>query len=133
LLVIKGFAIIGRMGKEFVEGGRQPLLLCSLLAEKGSRLFMIITREQAEHIALLSRLELTEAEKEQYTAQLNSILEYAKILVKLDTSQVEPMVHVLPLSNVLREDQIGNSLDQELVLQNAPDRVEGFFKVPRIV
>lgn len=121
------------MGKEFVEGGRQPLLLCSLLAEKGSRLFMIITREQAEHIALLSRLELTEAEKEQYTAQLNSILEYAKILVKLDTSKVEPMVHVLPLSNVLREDQIGNSLDQELVLQNAPDRVEGFFKVPRIV
>jgi len=121
------------MGKEFVEGGRQPLLRCSLLAEKGSRVFMTITREQVEHVALLSRLELTEAEKEQYTAQLNSILEYAAILAKLDTSQVDPMAHVLSLSNVFREDQVGNSLDRELVLQNAPERVEGFFKVPRIV
>jgi aspartyl-tRNA(Asn)/glutamyl-tRNA(Gln) amidotransferase subunit C len=94
---------------------------------------MIITREQVEYVARLGRLKLTEAEQKQYTAQLNSILEYARLLDKLDTSDVEPMAHVLPLNNVFREDAAGACLDRELALQNAPDRVEGLFKVPRIV
>jgi len=94
---------------------------------------VIITKEQVEYVALLGRLKLTEEEQEQYTAQLNSILEHSKILDQLDTTDVEPMAHVLPLNNVFREDRVGDCLDRELVLQNAPDRVEGFFKVPRIM
>jgi aspartyl-tRNA(Asn)/glutamyl-tRNA(Gln) amidotransferase subunit C len=94
---------------------------------------MIITREQVEYVALLGRLKLTEKEREQYTDQLNSILEHAKILDQLDTEHIKPMAHVLPLNNVFREDKVGDCLDRELVLQNAPDRAEGFFKVPRIV
>ena len=94
---------------------------------------VIITKEQVEYVALLGRLKLTEEEQEQYTAQLNSILEHSKILDQLDTADVEPMAHVLPLNNVFREDRVGDCLDRELVLQNAPDRVEGFFKVPRIM
>ena len=84
-------------------------------------------------MARLGRLKLTEAEQKQYTAQLNSILEHVRILDKLDTSDVEPMAHVLPLNNVFREDKAGACLDRELALQNAPDQVEGLFKVPRIV
>lgn len=84
-------------------------------------------------MARLARLELTEEEKEIYTEQLNSILEYVKVLEELDTSQVEPMAHVLPIHNILREDETRASLEQEEVLDNAPERLGEFFKVPRIV
>lgn len=96
-------------------------------------LFMLITREQVEYVALLARLKLSEDEKEQYTGQLNSILEYAKILEELDTSQVEPMAHVLPVQNVFRNDKAKDTLKLEEVLHNAPDRTERYFKVPRIL
>lgn len=94
---------------------------------------MIITRQQVEHVAQLARLELTEEEKEVYTSQLNSILEYVKVLDELDTSQVQPMAHVLPIHNVFRPDESRPSIDKEEALENAPDRQGGFFKVPRIV
>lgn len=84
-------------------------------------------------MALLARLELTEEEKERYTSQLNVILEHVRKLNRLDTSQVEPMAHVLPLQNVFREDVIQESMDRDLVLQNAPAREGGTFKVPRII
>lgn len=94
---------------------------------------MIITRQQVEHVARLARLELTEEEKEVYTGQLNSILEYVKVLDELDTSQVQPMAHVLPIHNVFRPDETRPSIDKEEALDNAPDRQGEFFKVPRIV
>lgn len=94
---------------------------------------MIITRQQVEHVAWLARLELSEEEKELYTAQLNSILEYIHQLDRLDTSLVEPMAHVLPLQNVFRPDEVQPSIEQEEALENAPDRRGEFFRVPRIV
>ena len=94
---------------------------------------MIISHEQVETMAFLNQIELSAEEKEQYTAQLNVILKYARILEQLDTSQVAPMVHVLPLFNVWREDEVGVGLDREQALQNAPESEEGYFKVPRIL
>lgn len=94
---------------------------------------MIINRQQVEHVARLARLELSEKEIETYTEQLNSILEYVKVLDELDTSQVEPMAHVLPIHNIFREDEMKDSLDQEEALENAPERIGEFFKVPRII
>jgi aspartyl-tRNA(Asn)/glutamyl-tRNA(Gln) amidotransferase subunit C len=94
---------------------------------------LIINRQQVEHVAQLARLELSEKEIETYTEQLNSILEYVKVLDELDTSQVEPMAHVLPIQNIFREDELKPSLDREEVLENAPERAGEFFKVPRII
>lgn len=94
---------------------------------------MKISREEVEHVALLARLELTEEETVLYTKQLNSILEYAVMLQKLDTSNVIPTAHAVQLYNVLREDIVRPSMSQEKVLLNAPDAGEGFFRVPRIV
>lgn len=93
----------------------------------------MITRKDVEHVALLARLELTEEEKELYTGQLAKILEYASVLRELDTENVPPLAHVLPLQNVFREDKVGTHLDAEAVLAYAPDREERFFRVPRIV
>lgn len=94
---------------------------------------MIITIKDVEHVAMLARLELSEEEKQSYTKSLNAILEYMEVLNRLDTSQVEPTAHVLPLQNVFREDNLHVCLDKELALANAPEEEKGCFKVPRIV
>ncbi|MBZ4686690.1 MAG: glutamyl-tRNA(Gln) amidotransferase, subunit [Clostridiales bacterium] len=94
---------------------------------------MRITKKDVEHVALLSRLDLTEEEKEAYTKQLNSIIDYMNKINELDTEGVEPTAHVLPIYNVMREDEVGESLDREKVLENAPEKENGQFKVPRIV
>jgi aspartyl-tRNA(Asn)/glutamyl-tRNA(Gln) amidotransferase subunit C len=89
--------------------------------------------KEVEHVALLARLELTDKEKEVYSRQLSDILEHARKLQQLDTKDVPPTAHVLPLQNVLREDRVGEHLPPEKVLANAPDRQDDFFKVPRII
>jgi aspartyl-tRNA(Asn)/glutamyl-tRNA(Gln) amidotransferase subunit C len=93
----------------------------------------MITRQDVEHVAELARLELTAAEKEQFIAQLNSILTYIAKLAELNTTDVEPTSHVIPMSNVFRDDQVRPSLDRDVVLQNAPQESHFFFKVPRII
>ena len=94
---------------------------------------MKITLKEVEHVARLARLELTAEEKERMRAQIDSILSYIDKLNELDTSAVEPTSHVLPMTNVFREDEVMPSLSQEEVLVNAPDRHEFFFRVPRIL
>jgi aspartyl-tRNA(Asn)/glutamyl-tRNA(Gln) amidotransferase subunit C len=93
----------------------------------------MITREDVEHVAELARLELTAAEKAQFIVQLNSILTYMEKLSELNTADVEPTSHVLPISNVFRDDEVRPSLDRDRVLQNAPQESHFFFKVPRII
>ena len=94
---------------------------------------MTISKKDVEHIALLSRLELEEEETQLYTEQLNAILEYVNKLGELDTSDIEPTAHVLPLKNVFRDDVVKEGLKQEDALSNAPDQENGFFKVPKMV
>lgn len=93
----------------------------------------MITIQDVEHVALLARLELNGEEKKIYARQLNAILEYAEMLKELDTSDVPPTAHVLPLQNVFREDRVGAHMPPEEVLANAPEREEQFFKVPKIL
>ncbi|KUO58405.1 MAG: glutamyl-tRNA amidotransferase [Gracilibacter sp. BRH_c7a] len=94
---------------------------------------MKISKKEVEHVTLLARLELTEEEVNQYTEQLNSILEYAEMLQKLDTDKVSPTAHAVQLFNVLRTDEVKNSLSQQEALSNAPEAEDGYFRVPRIV
>lgn len=94
---------------------------------------MKISRQEVEHVAMLARLELTEEELNKNTEQLNSILEYAAMLEKLNTDNIKPTAHAVPLHNVLREDVVKPSMARDKVLANAPEAEDGFFKVPRIV
>ncbi len=94
---------------------------------------MKISRHEVEHVANLACLRFNEVEMERFTRQLNSILAYVDKLNELDTSGVEPTYHVLDLANVFREDEMQPCLPQEIALANAPERADGFFKVPRIV
>ncbi len=93
----------------------------------------MLTIKEVKHVALLARLELSPEETQLYQEQLSKILDYAQKLEELDTENVAPMAHVLPLQNVFRADEVGIHLEQEMVLANAPDCSGEFFKVPKIV
>jgi aspartyl-tRNA(Asn)/glutamyl-tRNA(Gln) amidotransferase subunit C len=92
-----------------------------------------IDEAQVRKVAKLSRLDLTEAEIEAFTGQLSAILDYVEKMNELDTDDVEPLAHCLPISNVLREDRAKDSLGAEKALANAPQRDGNFFKVPKIL
>jgi len=94
---------------------------------------MKLSLDQVEHVAQLARLALTDREKELFRGQLSSILDHAERLQELDTEDIPPTASVLPLSNVMREDEIGASLPLEDVLANAPEAEEGFFRVPVVL
>ncbi|MFA0753658.1 MAG: hypothetical protein IMHGJWDQ_001437, partial [Candidatus Fervidibacter sp.] len=94
---------------------------------------MPLSREEVLHVALLARLELDEAEIERYTWELNRILEHIEKLKELDTEGVEPTSHAVPLFNVFRPDEPREPMPREEVLMNAPDAVDGYFRVPRVV
>ena len=94
---------------------------------------MKITKKEVEYVARLARLSLNEAEKEKMTAQLDSILQYVDTLNKLDTSNIEPTSHVLPLNNIWREDAARPSTPRDEILANAPDQAEGFYKVKKVI
>jgi aspartyl-tRNA(Asn)/glutamyl-tRNA(Gln) amidotransferase subunit C len=94
---------------------------------------MAVTIKDVEHIAKLANLEFTDAEKEKFTHQLNQILEYVEQMNKLDTSHVEPLSHVIELSNVFRADEVKQGVSTEEALKNAPSKTEKFFKVPKVI
>lgn len=81
---------------------------------------------------MLGRLKLSEEEAEQYTTQLNDILQFVEKLNELDTENVEPTSHVLPMQNVLREDEVRPSLERDKALANAPEQQDGMFRVPAV-
>ena len=89
--------------------------------------------ELVRHVARLARLALDEAHVEKYTSQLGSILGYVAKIREADVTDVEPMAHAAPLSNVLREDEVGPTLPREKALANAPDTDGPFFKVPKVI
>lgn len=85
------------------------------------------------HVARLARLALDDEELERYRRQLGVILEHAGRVQSLDTAEVPPTSHVLPMTNNFRPDDVAPGLDREEVLAQAPDREEGFFRVPPIL
>ncbi len=94
---------------------------------------MKITLAEVEHVARLARLELSAAEKDRMRSQLDAILGYVEQLRQVDTSGVEPTSHILPLLNVMREDEVRPSYPVEAMLANAPEADGHLFRVPQIL
>ena len=94
---------------------------------------MKITEKEVRYVADLARLELSPEEIRPFTSQLNRILTFMEQLNELDTSTVEPTAHVLDLTNVFREDEVGHSLTVGEVLANAPEHDRDHFVVPKII
>ena len=89
--------------------------------------------EDVEYVARLAQLNLDDDAKKRLAGDLSEILSYMDKLNELDTTDIEPMLHVLDVSNVFRDDVIGESLSQDEALRNAPETDGEFFLVPRIL
>lgn len=94
---------------------------------------MALTREEVQHVAWLARLQLTDEEIETFREHLSAILEYAQMLMDIDVSDVPPTATVLPMRNVMREDEVRPSLPRDVVLANAPDKQDGYFRVRAVL
>ena len=90
-----------------------------------------ISDEMIEYVGILTKLELSEEEKEQAREDMGRLLSYIDKLGELDTEGVEPMCHVLPIQNVLREDVITNEDQSRELLGNAPCRRDNMCVAPR--
>jgi aspartyl-tRNA(Asn)/glutamyl-tRNA(Gln) amidotransferase subunit C len=94
---------------------------------------MKLTREQVIQIAELARLALTEEETALYREQLSAVLDYAERLASIDTETIPPTATVLPVSNVMREDEPCESMQREDILSNAPEAEDGCFRVQAVL
>ncbi len=92
-----------------------------------------LTEDEVNYIANLSRLHLSQAERDRAAGELSQILDSFEKLKELDTDGVEPTDHVLPVVNVLRADKSRPGLSTEAALQNAPEQAANMFQVPRVV
>ena len=89
--------------------------------------------ETIEYVGILAKLELSESEKEDAKKDMASMLDYIDKLGELDTTGVEPMSHVFPVNNVMREDVVTNGDGSKATLANAPEANEYVFIVPKTV
>jgi aspartyl-tRNA(Asn)/glutamyl-tRNA(Gln) amidotransferase subunit C len=96
-------------------------------------MIMKINQQDVEHVARLARLSLNPDDLKTMTVQMDAILGYVDKLNELDTSGIEPMAHAVPMSNAFREDEITEPIGVEQALQNAPQRNDNYFKVPKII
>jgi aspartyl-tRNA(Asn)/glutamyl-tRNA(Gln) amidotransferase subunit C len=94
---------------------------------------MQITKETVRKIAHLARLEFKETDEEKMQQDLNNILTWMEQLQEIDTENVEPLTHMSPEINVMREDTVGEPLSHERGLLNAPKKDSDYFRVPKVM
>lgn len=92
---------------------------------------MVITDELVTYLEALGRIKLPEESRTKAQSDLQEILQYIDTLSELNTEGIEPMSHALPLTNVMREDEVQPSASPEEVLANAPAQKDNYFLVPR--
>ncbi len=92
-----------------------------------------ITRDEVSKVAALARLSLGDDAAQRMAAELDQILEYVQTLSQVDTTDVEPTAHAVPLPTPLREDRAAKPLDAELAVANAPQREGTAFVVPKVI
>ncbi|GGK19362.1 aspartyl/glutamyl-tRNA(Asn/Gln) amidotransferase subunit C [Pilimelia terevasa] len=92
-----------------------------------------ISREEVAHLARLSRLAVTDAELDQFAGQLDVILQAVARVGEVVAADIPPTSHSVPLTNVLRADEVRPGLARDEALAGAPDAYEDRFRVPRIL
>jgi len=94
---------------------------------------MSVTKKDVNYVADLARLQLSEEETKSLVSDMNQILDYMTTLEELDTSDLEPLEHVIDLEYRLRDDKAKEPLSHEDALKNAPDADTDYFRVPRVI
>ena len=94
---------------------------------------MAIDKDTVKYVAHLARIELKPKELDKLSHQLQDILGLIDKLNKINIENIAPTSHILPVNNVLREDEPRGSLPIDKVLMNAPQRQGNFFVVPKVI
>lgn len=94
---------------------------------------MAVSKEDVKYIAKLSRLKFTDAEEDNFLKSFNSILNHVQKINSVDTEGVEPCSNVFTLKNVLREDKAEPCYNAEKLLENAPEKEDTAYLVPKVV
>lgn len=94
---------------------------------------MQIDRNLILKLENLTRLELSEAEREKLTGSLNDILKMVDKLQEVNTEGVQPLVYINEEAQILRDDMVKNQLSRKEALANAPDHNGVYFKVPKVI
>ncbi len=94
---------------------------------------MRVNRQEVQRVALLARLDLSDAETDELAAHFDKVLAYMDKLNELNTDGVEPLAHAVEMETPLRDDQVTSQANADTLLQNAPQRQADFLKVPKII
>jgi aspartyl-tRNA(Asn)/glutamyl-tRNA(Gln) amidotransferase subunit C len=94
---------------------------------------MEVTDALVDKLAHLSRLEFNAADKEGIKKDLQRMISFVEKLDELDLADTEPLLHMSNNVNVLREDEVKNSISREEAMKNAPAHDDKFFKVPKVI
>ncbi|HJP19575.1 MAG TPA: Asp-tRNA(Asn)/Glu-tRNA(Gln) amidotransferase subunit GatC [Nitrospinota bacterium] len=94
---------------------------------------MEITEKDVEDVSSLANLNFNDETKKNITTQLKKILDYVEKLNELDTTDIKPTSHALPLQNVFKEDLVKKIFDKEISFQNAPQFDKRHYQVPKII
>lgn len=94
---------------------------------------MAVSKNDVEYVMGLARLNFTEKEKQSLVSDLNKILEYMEKLNELNTENTDIIVNPYFIENKLREDKVEKSTDLEITLKNAPQNLEEYIKVPKVI
>lgn len=92
-----------------------------------------ISRADVEHLAKLAHIAMTDSELERMTGELGVIVDSMATIQQAAGDDVPATSHPLPITNVFRPDQVGHVFTAEEALANAPDALQGRFKVPAIL
>ena len=94
---------------------------------------MEITSEMIDRLSQLAKLKFSEDEKKELKVDLERMIEFVEKLKEVDTAGVEPLLHITDSVNVLREDEVKQTITKEEALLNAPLTDGNFFKVPKVI
>lgn len=94
---------------------------------------MSVTNDDVRYVADLARLQFSEEETEQLAGEMSKILDYMETLEEVDTSDTEPLEHVIELEYRFRDDTAEEPLSHEKALKNAPNADTDYFRVPRVI
>ena len=94
---------------------------------------MKIDKKTTLKIAKLTRLKIEDDEITELSSQLNSILDWVEQLNEVNTDNIEPLSNVSISELPLRKDKEANKNKSEDILSNAPEKLENYFVVPKVV
>jgi aspartyl-tRNA(Asn)/glutamyl-tRNA(Gln) amidotransferase subunit C len=120
-------------GRNFIHSSKKRTIPDYSAIFAGKLFLMEVTKELVEKLAHLARLNFTEDEKTGIREDLSKMIDFVDKLNEVDTTGVEPLIHMSREVNILREDKVSGSVSRESALKNAPATTGEFFTVPKVI